>query len=380
MFLIRLIVDTTNRLFIPFIPQFASGLGLEITAFGWLLALRSLTGLASPFIGILADRYGRRLIMIIALILRGIGLLGLGFSFGWWSAIPMLLISLTTTAYLPVQKAYVSDQVCYERRGRALAAVDASFSTAAIVGLPVVGWMIEAWGWQSPTYLFSALCFVSAVVIRLRLPKTQSRTPAISNQPKRWELFLQPRIVASVAVAALLLFVFILFMVFWALWLSQEFGFGPIEIGIMGTYIGIAEFTGLILAMLFIDQIGKRRGSLIGLLGSSALFIIIPFFQNKAIMLQILFVITALVLEFAVTAAIPLFAEQAPQARATVFSLVAFGNTIGIGLGPPVTTYLWMNVGVTAIYLVGAMSSILALLLVWKFLYDRPDLFSTAQV
>jgi predicted MFS family arabinose efflux permease len=291
----------------------------------------------------------------------------------------MLLISLTTTAYLPVQKAYVSDQVCYERRGRALAAVDASFSTAAIVGLPVVGWMIEAWGWQSPTYLFSALCFVSALVIRLRLPKTQSRTPAISIQPKRWKLFLQPRIVASVAVAALLLFVFILFMVFWALWLSQEFGFGPIEIGMMGTYIGIAEFTGLILAMLFIDQIGKRRGSLIGLLGSSALFIMIPFFQNKAIMLQILFVITALVLEFAVTAAIPLFAEQAPQARATVFSLVAFGNTIGIGFGPPVTTYLWTNVGVTAIYLVGAISSILALLLVWKFLYDRPDSFSTAQ-
>lgn len=111
MFLIRLIVDISNRIFIPFIPQLASGLGLTITAFSWLLALRSLTGLASPLIGVLADRYGRRLIRVVALALRGVGLLGLGFSMGWWSAIPMLLISLTTTAYLPVQKAYVSDPV-----------------------------------------------------------------------------------------------------------------------------------------------------------------------------------------------------------------------------------------------------------------------------
>jgi predicted MFS family arabinose efflux permease len=373
MFLIRLIVDLSNRIFIPFIPQITSGLGITITAFGWLLALRSLTGLASPLIGVLADRYGRRSILVVALAVRGLSLMGLGFSMGWWSAIPMLLISLTTTAYLPVQKAYVSDQVCYERRGRALAAVDASYSTAGIIGLPIVGWIFEIWGWPLPVYILAALSFVGAFVIRIRLPKTNNRVQSAILQPRMWQLFFQPKLFASVVVSALLLFIFILFMIFWTLWLSEEFGFGPIEIGLMGTLIGIAEFFGLFLAMLFIDRIGKRRGTLIGLIGSSISFALILIFQQPLIAVRIILILTAAVIEFAVTASIPLFAEQNPKARATVFSLVAFGNTIGLGLGPPVTTYLWTNGGLNAIIILGVVSSLFTFFLVWKFLFDSPS-------
>jgi predicted MFS family arabinose efflux permease len=374
MFLIRLVVDITNRIFIPFIPQLASGLGITITAFGWLLALRSLTGLASPLVGLMADRYGRRLIMITALVLRGIGLFGLGFSTGLWSIIPMLLISLTTTTYLPVQKAFVSDQVCYKRRGRALAAVDASFSTSGIVGLPIVGWMIEVWDWKLPVFVLAALSLASALVIGLRLPKKQVRTQTSKIRPKIWKILCQPNIFASVAVSSLLLFIFILFMIFWALWLSKDFGLSPIEIGLMGTYIGIAEFIGLLLAGLFVDRIGKRHGSMFGLFAISVFFMLIPISQHDLSAVRIILVLTAVVIEFAITASIPLFAEQSIKARATVFSLVAFGNTIGIGLGPPIATYLWTNGGVYSIVLVGAVSSLMALLLVRKYLYDRPPL------
>lgn len=123
-------------------------------------------------------------------------------------------------------------------------------------------------------------------------------------------------------------------MIFWTLWLSEGFGFGPIEIGLMGTFIGIAEFVGLLLAMLFIDQMGKRRGTLIGLIGSSICFTLIFIFQQPLFAVRILLILTAVVIEFTVTASIPLFAEQVPRARATVFSLIAFGNTIGVGLAP----------------------------------------------
>ena len=73
------------------------------------------------------------------------------------------------------------------------------------------------------------------------------------------------------------------------------------------------------------------------------------------------------------TASIPLFAEQAPQARATIFSLTAFGNTIGVGLGPPVTTYLWTSGGLNAIIIVGVVISLFTFFLVWKFLFDNPS-------
>ena len=373
MFFVRLVVDTSNRIFMPFIPQFSSGLGLTITAFSWLLALRSLMGLTSPVIGVLADRYGRRLVMILALVTRGFGLLGLGFSTGWWSALPMLVVSLSTTAYLPIQRAYVSDQVSYERRGRALAAVDASFSTAGMVGLPIIGWMIEIWGWQLPILMLAGLSFLAAMLAGLRLPKTENRTSSQPLQLIMWKYLRQPSILASVLVSILLLFIFILFMTFWALWLSVDYGLGPLEIGLMGTRVGIAEFTGLFLAGLFIDRIGKRRGSLWGLIVTTALFLFFLVFNKTLLSVQVMLVITALVFEFVLTAAIPLFAEQAPGARATVFSLVALGNTIGIGLGPPVTTSLWAWGGLKAVTIVASICSLLAFFLVWKYLRDHPD-------
>ena len=357
----------------PFIPQLSSGLGMTITAFGWLLALRSLTGFASPVIGVLADRYGRRIIMTFALVLRGIGLLGLGFSTGWWSVVPMLLISLSTTAYLPVQRAYVSDQVPYERRGRVLAAVDASFSTAGIVGLPIIGWMIEVWNWQVPVFLLACLSFIAALVVGIRLPRTKNRAQTEGFKISMWKYFCQPNIFTSIVVSILLILIFSLFMTFWALWLSEDFGLGAFEIGLMATRIGIAEFVGLLLAGLFIDRIGKRRGSLIGLLGCVILFLLIPVFQQTLLSVQVILVMTALVIEFTLTAAIPLFAEQAPEARATVFSLVAVGNTIGIGLGPPIATSLWAWRGLRPITLVAAFSALFAFFLVWKFLRDQPD-------
>ena len=82
------------------------------------------------------------------------------------------------------------------------------------------------------------------------------------------------------------------------MWLSEDYGFGPIEIGLMGMLIGIAELIGLLFAMVFIDRIGKRRGTLIGLIGSSICFALILFFQQPIFAVRILLFLTAVVIEF----------------------------------------------------------------------------------
>ncbi len=373
MFGVRLVVDTGTRIFMPFVPQLASGVGMTISAFSWVLALRSFAGVASPVVGVLADHYGRRLVMIVMLILRGLSFFVLAISHGWGSAIPMLLISLTNTCFLPAQKAYISDQVAYQRRGRALATVDASFATAGMVGLPVVGWLLEVWGWQLPLYLLGGLNLLAALLIGWRLPKTVVRSASPEGESGRWKILLRPNIFASVLVAALQILIFVLFMMFWALWLAEDFGLGPLEIGVTATYIGIAEFIGLLLAGLFIDRVGKRRGTLLSLAASVAAFGLLPVFQGSLGSIRLGLVLAAIVIEFAVTASIPLFAEQDPAARATVFSLVALGSTLGAGLGPPLTTGLWAWGGLTAIVLVGGLASLLAFWFTWRFLHDLPE-------
>lgn len=373
MFLSRLVVDISNRIFMPFLPQISSGLGLTISTFSWILALQSLAGLISPFIGILADRFGRRMVMVVMMGLRSGSLIALASVKGWWSLIPLIILSLTTAAYMPVQRAYVSDIVRYEHRGRALATIDASYATAGILGLPVVGWLIEVWDWQMPFFILGVLCLITAIVIGIRLPKSPLQAKSTDMLDQLWRLFKQPKIIAAIAVSALMLIVFILFMISWSFLLRERYGFTPIKIGFMGTVIGIAEFIGLLIAGLIIDQLGKRRGSLIGLGASVVLFLAFPLFQSSLLVIQIVLVLIAVAFEFSITATIPLFADQAPQNRATLFCLLSFGSTIGAGMAPPLTTFLWNWKGVNAVFLTGALISLLVFVLIRIFLFDGSE-------
>jgi len=45
----------------------------------------------------------------------------------------------------------------------------------------------------------------------------------------------------------------------------------------------------------------------------------------------------------------PVVAEQAPEARATMFSIVSLGASIGLALGSPVAIYLFQSVGLIGV-------------------------------
>ncbi len=372
MFISRLIVTIVNRMFIPFLPQFAEGFGLTIAAFSWVLSIRSLAGVFSPLIGMLADRHGRRLVMSILLVVRGLALLALPAFNGWWSLVPMVLLSLTTAGYIPVLRAYMSDMVRSERRGRALAAVDASFSAAGFIGLPLVGWMIETWNWQVPVVVMGLLHLAVVLFVSARLPRTVVRTQEHTMAGQMKLLLRQPKVLASMAVSSLILLIFFMFMMFWAYLLTDRYGFSPIRIGLMGTWIGAAEFAGLLLAGAFIDRIGKRRGSMIGLLLTGLLYTVFLFIGKSLLAVGALLILIAVALEFTITAVIPLYAEQSAEFRATVFCLITLGDTLALGITPPLTTWLWTQYGLNAVVVVGAASSLLALLLVGRFLFEQP--------
>lgn len=370
LFLTRMIADTSIRFFTPFLADLSAGLGLTISAFSWILTVRSLMGLISPFIGALADRFGRRLILIASLGIRAVGLIWLAYSSGWGSLAPMLVLSITSSSYYPVLRAYVSDLALPERRARALAIVDASFPTAGILGLPLVGWMIEGLGWNYPLLVLGGLNLISALLLALRLPSTERKTETVSLLGSTVKLIKKPQAVAAFFVSTLILMIFTLFFLYWALLLNEEFQFSPVQIGLTGTLIGIAELAGLIFAGLVVDRLGKRKGTLIGLTTCALLLPLILVVGNSLFFIRAIFVLFMFAFEFGITASIPLIAEQTVENRATLFCLVSFGNSIGAGISPPLVTYLWSFGGSLAVVLVGSFMTLIAIYLVWRYLFD----------
>jgi predicted MFS family arabinose efflux permease len=372
MFLIRLIALTGLRMVYPFIPQISAGLGLTAIAFSWLIFIRSMTGIAGPLFGILSDQYGRRKIMAAGLLFQSIGLAGLALSRQWWSIGPMLLFGFGATAFLPVQLAYVSDLVSYDRRGRAMAAVDMSFAITGIVLLPIVGWLIDALGWRSPFLILSVLGLLTAAVIWFRFPTVEHRFDTTPPWSATLGVVLRPNVLASIVVGVLLFFAAASSMTIWGIWFSADFGLSAAALGLVATGIGLAELSGIVFSGLFVDRIGKHLGSQIGLLLTALMFILLPLTQSSLFLAVLMLIGLGGVLEFTTISLFSLYSEQAPEARAMVFSLTGLGIAIGMALGSPITIVLWEQVNLWAVSVVSTTCLLLAFILVWRFLKEMP--------
>jgi predicted MFS family arabinose efflux permease len=367
----RLIVDTGARMIFPFIPQIAQGLDLSVVAFSWLIFVRGIVGISSPFFGYWADRYGRRKIMAVGLFLQGLGALVFLFTRQWWALTPMILFGLSATAFLPAQQAYISDRVSYQRRGRALGAIEFSWAVTSILILPVVGWMLVAYGWLSPFAVVAVLSLVGAVAVwRYLPPVAEHHAQAQLSWLELRHLAAKPNVLAATAVAMLVLTAIACFTTIWGIWLGANFKLEPVTIGLVATGIGLAELLGSGVSSLFIDRIGPRRGGGLGLLLAAAVLFCLPLTQATLFLAITTLIVIALLLEFSVVSLVPLYADQAPEARATIFSLTLFGGAIGWAVGPPLTATIWEQTGLVGVCLVAALAIILALSLMWIFLHQ----------
>jgi predicted MFS family arabinose efflux permease len=326
--------------------------------------------MVGPLLGILADRYGRRKIMATGLMCQAIGATGLALVWQWWAILPAIFLGIAIPAFLPAQQAYISDKVAYHHRGRALGIIEFSWATAGIVSLPVIGWMIDSFGWRSPLLLLGLFSLAGALAIWFFLPAVEHRSQVNLNRAQFLALLARPNILASIGVALFLFVTVSIFITIWSIWLSADFGLSATALGWVGTGIGLAELSGSGMSSLFIDKLGKRRGSLLGLFLGAVFFLLLPLTQDSLFLAVPGLILLGLMIEFSIVSLLPLYSEQAPEARATIFSLVALGISIGSAAGSPVAAILWERIGLGAVGAVGAASLLVAMGLTWRFLHE----------
>jgi predicted MFS family arabinose efflux permease len=142
-FLARTVLIASHRIVYPFLPSIARGLGISLAAASGLITLRLVAGLTAPFLGALADRYGRRRVILAALgmfILASLLLAGLGTL--WAVALAFVLYGLAKVLFDPAVQAYLGDTIPYQERGRAIGIVELSWSCSWLLGVPL------GWGWR----------------------------------------------------------------------------------------------------------------------------------------------------------------------------------------------------------------------------------------
>ena len=369
--LARLVINTSRRFAYPFASALSRGLGVPLAAITSLIAINQVTGVLSPVFGPLGDRWGHRVMMLAGLSMLTAGMLAGGLLPVYGVVlVALFLAGLGKSIFDPALLAYVGDRVPYQRRGLAMGLIEFAWAGSALVGLPLVGLLIERLGWRSPFLVLGGLGLLSLVALVILIPNGSHRQRSGEGLPgfrEAWRRLSRERAALGALGFGLLISAANdnLFVVY-GIWLESSFSLSIAVLGAATTVIGVAELLGEGLTASIADRLGLKRATVAGLILSALSYILLPLMGRTLSLALIGLFITFLTFEFTIVTALSLFTEILPAARATMMSssVAAFsmGRVIGALVGGPV----WLAGGMLATGFVSAVVSGLALVvLVW---------------
>jgi DHA1 family tetracycline resistance protein-like MFS transporter len=235
---------------------------------------------ASPVLGALSDRHGRRPVLLVGFCGLALSFLLTGLATALWMLILVRLASGAMQANISVSNAYVADITPPERRARRFGMLGAMFGLGFILG-PVMGGLLGAIDLRLPFFAAGSLALLNLLygwfVLPESLPPERRRrfdwraANPVSALRGLAELKGAGRLVGVIACNGLAQFVL---YTTWVLYTTFKFGWGPQENGWSLAAVGIvsAVAQGLLMGRL-LRRFGARRLAMLGLASSTLAFV-----------------------------------------------------------------------------------------------------------
>ena len=155
-------------LFISFLPLLITQVaGLSITSVGVLFTVRGIITMVLGIpMGMLADRKGKKLLMIIALATSAISMIGISLANSFfYFLVSVVLFEIGLTTYSPAALALVSDSVPSERQGSAMGMYGGICeNTGVMAGAFSGGFVWKIFGPRATFWLGSLVCMIGVIM------------------------------------------------------------------------------------------------------------------------------------------------------------------------------------------------------------------------
>lgn len=267
-------------LFLPLLPYYAETLGATPTVVGLLIASNALAQLiASPIVGRLSDRLGRRPLLIFSIFGTLVSFLLLGFveplgalfaSFTsegiavGSAALAMLFFSRILDGLaggnISLARAYITDVTDEKNRAKGLGLIGAAFGMGFIIG-PAMGGTLSNWGYATsafaavglsryavPAFVATALSALNLLGVILWLPESlpPEKRASMANHPRTafnarclWECLHRPRFGTLLHARFFYMLGFTIFTANFALYAQYRLGLTDQATSYVLTYVGL---------------------------------------------------------------------------------------------------------------------------------------------
>ena len=152
---------------------------IGMSTVGILFAIFSLSGMVGSALGgALADRMGRKIVIIISLVLSSLSALGMGFAptLAIFIAVVAIVGTLSSIGH-PAHEAVVADLLPPEKRAEGYGIIRVIFNLAVIIAPPIAGLLIA----RSYLTLFivdAVISLIAATIVIFALPETKPKAHA----------------------------------------------------------------------------------------------------------------------------------------------------------------------------------------------------------
>lgn len=239
---------------------------------GYFMAVYALMQfVASPVLGSLSDRFGRRPILIFSLLGAGLDYLVMAFAPNLTVLFIGRLISGLTGASFTVATAYMADISDDSNRSANFGMIGAAFGLGFIVG-PAIGGLMGHFGPTAPFVAAAVLNLLNFAFGYFVLPESLSAENRRKIEWKKLNPFTSLVKVFSHKNISILIWVYVLLYLagnshpsIWALYTEMKFGWSPIQVGISLACVGIA--TAIVqggLIRVIIPKLGEARSLFAG--------------------------------------------------------------------------------------------------------------------
>lgn len=344
----RTAVNGGIRVVYPFLPEIERGLGVSAATLGVVLAVRATAGLAAPGVPLLAERVGRRALMVggLATTLAGC-LLIVGAPAVGLAAAGIILCGLAKPMFDVPMQGWFGARVPYARRGRVLGLTELTWALALLLTVPA-GALIAVTDWRAPFVLVAALA-AGGLLVLTRLVAAD-RPAAHVRRPLRLSR------VHLAVLAVVLLFRFALELVFlsYGRWLETDFGLSVAAIGLFTLAVVASELAGEGAVAAFADRAGLRRSIFVGLLCCAAAYVALGAVGGSLVAAIAVVVVWFVAAEITIVAIIPFVSELAVESRDRLLSLMVMTNAAAAALAALVAAPLFLSTGMAGAGLVAA--------------------------